>query len=656
MRGRQVCREKKLYAPGPWMIIGFDHMAAPEQRDQGPAVPLPSPGLRVGLIFVFDALIAVTSLWLALMLRFDGHIEQAYAAMLPVYVALLIPARLGTNFFFGLHRWSFRLSGLPDGARIAFAGLLGTGIFVLSNYLLQRLDPPRSVVVLELLLTTLGMAGLRFAPRLAGLYWTEMRRARRGNAQRTLIVGAGAAGEMLVRDLQRSGEHNYQVLGFVDDNPQKWSAIVAGRRILGGVSALPSLIDRLHVTAVIVAVPRFQPSLVRHILKLCDGRKVQLKVVPASFVYFQERGAANMLQDLSLEDLLSRPQVTFGQSERPMLRGRRVLVTGAAGSIGSEICRQLLDAEIGQLVAVDINENGLYRLEQELRRGYPSANVSLPLADLREARRVERLMRDFRPQDVFHAAAHKHVPMMEASPCEAIKNNVGGTAHVLGAAEKHDVECFVLISSDKAVDPSSVMGATKRIGEMMTRAVAGRSPMRCRAVRFGNVLGSDGSVVPLFRQQIAGGGPVTVTDPNVRRYFMTIDEAVGLVLKAAYGPYGELCVLDMGEPIAIMDLARHMITMAGLVPEVDIPIVVTGLRPGEKVNEQLLTSEEEVEVGGEGKIHVVTGPPPPLDLWNRVAELQSAAMTEDAARVITLLHEFLPSYRRGAYDTPAASA
>lgn len=640
------------------MIIGFgSNVAATTRRDQGLVLPFLSPGLRISLVFALDAAITATSLWLALLLRFDGRIDAPYASMAPIYVALLVPARLIASAAFRLHRWSFRLSGLPDGARIVFAGLAGTGLFVSTVYLLRILDPPRSVVALEFFLTTLGMACLRFAPRLAGLYWTELRRSRRAGALRTLVVGAGAAGEMLVRDLQRSGQHNYQVLGFVDDDPAKWSAVVAGRRILGGIEALPGLIDRLRVTNIIVAIPRFSPNMIRHVLSLCDGRKVHIKIVPASFVYFQERGMSNMLQDVSVEDLLPRPQVSFAeQDERALVRGRRVLVTGAAGSIGSEICRQLLNADVGQLIAVDISENGLYRLDQQLRRSHPAARIVVQLADLREARRVEWLLREYRPQDLFHAAAHKHVPMMEASPCEAIKNNVGGTAHVLNAAEKHGVDCFVLISSDKAVDPSSVMGATKRIGEMMTRAVAERSSMRCRAVRFGNVLGSDGSVVPLFRQQIAAGGPVTITDANVRRYFMTIDEAVGLVLKAAYGPYGELCVLDMGEPIAIMDLARHMITLAGLVPDVDVPIVVTGLRPGEKVSEQLLRSDEEVQVGGDGKIQVVTSPPPPVDLWARVAELQTAAMAEDADAVVELLRRLMPSFRRTADAPSAASA
>jgi FlaA1/EpsC-like NDP-sugar epimerase len=272
----------------------------------------------------------------------------------------------------------------------------------------------------------------------------------------------------------------------------------------------------------------------------CSGLDIHIKALPVSFVYLRERSAASMLRDLSPEDLLARAPVSFSSVERSAVAARRVLVTGAAGSIGSEICDQLLGLGVDTLAAIDKNENGLYLLEQRLRARHPAARIRTEIADIRDQSRVEYLIRDVRPFDVFHAAAHKHVPLMELTPCEAVKNNVTGTRHVLRAAEKYGVECLVFISSDKAVAPTSVMGVTKRVGELMTRATARRSNLWGCSVRFGNVLGSDGSVVPLFRQQIEAGGPVTVTHPEVRRYFMTIPEAVGLVLKAAYGRFGEL--------------------------------------------------------------------------------------------------------------------
>ena len=328
----------------------------------------------------------------------------------------------------------------------------------------------------------------------------------------------------------------------------------------------------------------------------------------------------------------------------PLLAGRRVLVTGAAGSIGSEICEQLLSLGVNQLLAVDINENGLYLLERRLSKTY-NGRLHVDVVDIRDRVRVESLMARFSPNDVFHAAAHKHVPLMEAAPAEAIKNNVGGTGNVLLAAEKLKVERFTFISSDKAVAPSSVMGATKRVGELMTRAVAQRSDLRGCAVRFGNVLGSDGSVVPLFRQQIEAGGPLTITHPDMRRYFMTIPEAVGLVLKAAYGNFGELCVLEMGEPVRILDLARQMISMAGLVPDVDIQIEFTGLRPGEKLNEELMMEDEEATCSVGDKIQVISGPQPPPHLWQLLAELDRAAAAEDEPRVRALLKTIVPTYQ-----------
>jgi FlaA1/EpsC-like NDP-sugar epimerase len=605
---------------------------------------LEKPLLRAGTILGLDALIAVASLWLAMLLRFDGSIEAPYLSLLPVYSAVLVMARVGTNWLLRLHRWSFRLSGLQDGARVATAALTGTGTFLLLIFLTQTYVPPRSVVVLELLASLAGMLAVRFAPRLGWTYWIELHRLRRGDARRTLIVGAGAAGEMLYRDLQRSGDHRYQVVGFVDDDAVLRNRIIGGRRVLGNLSLLRRTIEQLHISTVLIAIPRTSPAVVREVVAICAGLKVQIKVLPVSYIYFQERGPASMLHDLSPQDLLARQPVTFNEHERSLLAGRRVLVTGAAGSIGSEICEQLLSLGVNQLLAVDINENGLYLLERRLRKTY-NGRLQVDVVDIRDRGRVESLMARFSPHDVFHAAAHKHVPLMEAAPAEAIKNNVGGTGHVLLAAEKLRVERFVFISSDKAVAPSSVMGATKRVGELMTRAVAQRSNLRGCAVRFGNVLGSDGSVVPLFRQQIEAGGPLTITHPDMRRYFMTIPEAVGLVLKSAYGNFGELCVLEMGEPVRILDLARQMISMAGLVPDVDIQIEFTGLRPGEKLNEELMMEDEEATCSVGDKIQVITGPQPPPHLWQLLAELDRAAAAEDETRVRALLKTIVPTYQ-----------
>jgi FlaA1/EpsC-like NDP-sugar epimerase len=361
------------------------------------------------------------------------------------------------------------------------------------------------------------------------------------------------------------------------------------------------------------------------------------------------------MQDLVPDDLLPREPVSFGEAHAPGPMGERTaLVTGAAGSIGAEITEQLLRAGVGRLVLVDLNENGLYLHQRSLARRYPRARIEVEIADIRDPSRMRSLFQRYRPHDVFHAAAHKHVPLMESAPCEAVKNNVGGTLHVARAADACGAERFVYVSTDKAVRPTSVMGATKRLGEEIVRSMARRSDTRFSAVRFGNVLGSAGSVVPLFREQIAAGGPVTVTDPDVRRYFMTISEAVALVLTAGYGDYGELCVLDMGEQIRIVDLARHMITMAGHVPDVDVAIEYTGLRPGEKLFEELLTEEEEGTRRVHDKIFVADCRPPAVDLDDRLEDLIATAQLEHAAGVVALLRSLVPTYLPAQHDLPDA--
>jgi FlaA1/EpsC-like NDP-sugar epimerase len=583
---------------------------------------------------------------------------------MPRFILLVATARIAANFLFRLHRWSFRLSGLSDAVRIGLAGLLGTGLFLTAIFMFRvgfvysrqtgpKTGPPRSVVVLDFFLATTAMGLLRFSPRLTWLYLADRHRSRRKGALRTLVVGAGAAGDMLLRDLQRSDEHNYRVVGFVDDDRGKQGSIVGGKLVLGTVADLPRLVERHRVDAVLIAIPRLPARRIREILNLCADLKVRFKILPVSYVYLDDRAASSMLQDLSPEDLLPREVIHLADSEViPAMESRTALVTGAAGSIGSEICAQLLEAGLGRLVMTDINENELYLLQRRLARQYPQASIVCELADIRDAERINALFEAYRPEDVFHAAAHKHVPLIEAAPCEAVKNNIVGTRHVARAADAVEVDRFVFISTDKAVRPSSVMGASKRAAEMMVRMMARGSATRFCAVRFGNVLGSAGSVVPIFREQIAVGGPVTVTDPEVRRYFMTVSEAVGLVLKAAYGDYGTLCVLDMGEQIRIVDLARHMITMSGLVPEVDIQIEYSGLRPGEKLFEELLTEEEEQTNKVSDKIFVAQSPPPPTDLEERLAEIIAAAEAEDADRVVDLLRRLIPSYQPMKNDQP----
>ena len=600
-------------------------------------------------MLLLDGTATAVSYSVALLLRFEGQIPPTWLDTLRATIFLLIACRLVSSFVFRLHRWSFLLSGLTDGARVGLSGLLGTGLFMSGLYFLRLPGPPRSVIALELLLTTALMAILRFLPRLAWMYRADRVRSRRADSIRTLILGAGAAGELLLRDLRRSDEHGYQVLGFVDDDSSKQGSIVGGKPVLGRVDDLPHLVKRHQVGILLIAIPRLSAERIREILSLCSDLKLRFKILPVSYVYLQEKGARPMLHDIAPEDILPRDPIHF-EAEPAAIAQRTALVTGAAGSIGSEICRQLLSNGVSKLAMVDFDENGLYLLNRRLRKAYPHAIISAEVADIRELPRLRSLFERYRPRDVFHAAAHKQVPLMETSPCEAVKNNVLGTLNAVTAADDLGTERFVLISTDKAVNPSSIMGATKRIGEMILQERDAISATKFSSVRFGNVLDSAGSVVPVFREQIASGGPVTVTHPLVERYFMTIGEAVGLVLRAAYGDFGQLCILDMGEQIRILDLARYMITMSGQAPEVDVEIVFTGLRPGEKLSEELFTDIEETTRRVDQKILVAEPSHPPERLARLLEDLIDAARREDTSTVLRLLRRLVPSYRRSAAD------
>jgi FlaA1/EpsC-like NDP-sugar epimerase len=600
---------------------------------------------RQTLMLCLDGLVAAGSLWFATLLRFEGDIPESYLATLPAFALMIASYRVLANMLYRLHRWSFRFSSLADAARIAMAGATGTGLFLATMYLLRDPGPPRSVVVLELLMTTLFMVSFRFSPRLAELYIGDWSRRRKQESLRTLIAGAGAAGEVLLRDLRRSEAHLYDIIGFVDDDPGKLGHVVSGKSVLGGLDQLPELARRYRIEQLLIAIPRLEGRRIREILSQCADLKLRFKILPVSFVYLQEHTASSMMQDLSTDDLLLREPVTFSdEGNATSIRDRVALVTGAAGSIGSEICSQLLQAGLKTLVMVDMNENDMYLAKRRYEQQFPQAEVFAEVADIRDARRVHSLFARYEPQDVFHAAAHKHVPLMETAPAEAVKNNILGTLNVCRAADACGCHRLTYISTDKAVRPTSVMGASKRVGEEIVRMFARRSATRFCAVRFGNVLASAGSVVQIFREQIAAGGPVTVTHPEVRRYFMTISEAVALVLRSSYGDYGELCVLDMGEQIKISTLARHMVTMTGLVPDVDIPLVFTGLRPGEKLHEELLTEEEEKTQRVHDKIFVADCPPPVDELETQIEMLRVAAETEDPSSVVAMLSSVVVSY------------
>lgn len=611
---------------------------------------------RSAIILGVDAVLATVSLATVHALRFEGVPPERRESLTLGVVLLLIAARLTANLVFRLNRWSFRFSGLSDGARIGMAGLFGTGLFTLGLDLMQRLpQPPRSVLVTELLLTTLLMATVRFGPRLVWTYRADLWQSRRKGAVRTLIFGAGVSGAALLRVLLRSSADKtrdgstrgdrkpIQVLGFIDDDPSRWGDVVGGKTVLGASSDLPSLVERFDVEQVIIAIPQIPAVRLRALLADCAGLKLRFKILPASYHRLGEPSAA-ILADLSPNDLLERQEMTLDDATPVFAPDHLALVAGAAGSIGREVCAQLLAAGCPQLVMLDINENELYVLRCRFERQFPQSTIFTEVSSIRDRGRVEAVFLRHQPRDVFHAAARKHVPLMEGCSSEAVKTNINGTRILAEAASSSGCERFVFMSTDKAVHPTSVMGATKRVGELYMRWMNERSETRFSAVRFGNVLDSAGSVIPLFREQIASGGPVLVTHPEVRRFFMTISEAVALVLRAAYGDSGELCVLEMGDQIRILDLARNMITLSGQVPDVDVKIEIIGLRPGEKLSERLLADGEVIRRKIDAKINVVEGTPLPEELPRLLTELATAAAREDDAEIRRLL-ETAQGYR-----------
>lgn len=596
---------------------------------------------RRTMLLVLDGALAAVATWVAFEVRFDGRVPGPYLAALPHAALLAAACRVACNRAASVDRWSFRLAGMSDALRVSFATLAGSGFFAAAGALVPT-GLPRSIVVLEFFLTTSAYGLVRFGPR-AVLRWSR-RLARSGpGADRTLIIGDGSAAELLGRDLERSPTAQHQVVGVIASDRLLVGSRLGGFGVLGVTADLPDLIARHRIATVLLAERCGSGEDVRRIIETCAACRVRFKIVPASFDQ-SERLSASMLADVSPADLLPRDSVAFDDAAlRALVEDRRALVTGAGGSIGGELCAQLARFGVQQLVMVDLNENELYLGSRRLSARHPEVDVRTEVADVRDADAMLRLGERYRPQDVFHAAAHKHVPLMEVAPDEAVKNNVFGTLHVARMADACGAERFVLISTDKAVKPTSVMGATKRVAELVVRDLGRASRTRVTAVRFGNVLGSAGSVVPIFKEQIARGGPVTVTHPECTRYFMTISEAVGLTLLAGLGGYGDLCVLDMGQPIRIADLARYMITLAGRAGEVEV--TYTGLRPGEKLHEELLTEDEERSERVRNRIHVTESPAPPHDLAHWLGELRRLADAGDRNTILAVLRALVPTYR-----------
>ncbi|MCX7555374.1 nucleoside-diphosphate sugar epimerase/dehydratase [Xanthomonadaceae bacterium JHOS43] len=546
----------------------------------------------------------------------------------------------------GLYRGLWRFASLPDIWNIARAAVLGALAIALSVFLLNRLDGvPRAVLLIYPVLLMLFLATPRFMYR----RWKDSRygAGSRVPIRRVLILGAGSAGESLIRELRR--ENLLRPVGILDDNRTLRGAKIQGVPVLGTLDRLPEIAHEVAAEMLLIAMPSISNQQMQRVVELCETTQLPFRTVPRLKDVIEGRSAFNQLKEVAIDDLLGRDPVSLDWTAiRTGLTGRRVLISGGGGSIGSELCRQVARLGVESLCVVELSEYNLYRIEQELRAEFPELILNVVLGDCGDPAVCEHALSLSHPHTVFHAAAYKHVPMLQEQSREAFRNNVLATQTLALAAIRHGVESFVLISSDKAVNPTNVMGASKRVAEMVCQSLARDSTMRIITVRFGNVLDSAGSVVPLFREQIQRGGPVTVTHPEVTRYFMTIPEACQLILQAAaLGDGGEIFALDMGDPVRIAYLAEQMIRLAGKLPERDISIVYTGLRPGEKLFEELFHPQESYHPTAHAKIMLAQPRDlPEASLEQAVQQARQAVLRYDQGVLEAILRQLVPEYTR----------
>ncbi|MDD5468997.1 MAG: nucleoside-diphosphate sugar epimerase/dehydratase [Anaerolineales bacterium] len=609
--------------------------------------------LRNWHFLILDVIFLSLTPLMALTLRLTPPWPSDYYFNLALYTVLAVLIKLAVFRLFKLYSRYWRYASIDELITITFSTFTATVMVAGLYWSLQalgwtgRIGLPRSLPFIDGLLTLFVVGGTRFSLR-AVEYW-QSRNTRLGRGKKVLVVGAGDAGEIVVREMLSSRFLSLDPVGFVDDDPHKVGTAIHGVRVLGTIEQIPKIAADYQAEEIVIAIPSAPGSLVRRVVRLAQEANVPSRTVPGIYEILNDRIRIDRLRKVKIEDLLRREPVQLDTDNvSRMLTGKRVLVTGAGGSIGSELCRQIIRFNPAQLVLLGHGENSLYQLEWQLARILKQSTaeeipeVKCVIADVRDLPRLQSVASRLAPQIVFHAAAHKHVLLMEENPEEAVTNNVLGTRNVLQVAQRAQVERFVFISTDKAVNPVNMMGMSKRLAELLVQRAAESTDKPFVSVRFGNVLGSRGSVVPMFQQQIAEGGPVTITHPETTRFFMTIQEAVQLVLQAAaMGRGGEVFVLDMGEPVRIVDLVRDMIELSGYQPDVDIPIVFTGMRPGEKMREELFMQDEKPEMTAHEKISFARSQAVYdfADFEDEVDDLLKLARSGDSAATRKKLHQ-----------------
>lgn len=598
------------------------------------------------LLVAYDIIAVVASSLLALFIRYEGNyaaIPSKYVVKSLQYIPIIIIVTLIVFYGFRLYSSLWTYAGAPELINITFACAL-SALTQMTVMVLFGVQMPRSYYILYGVALWMLVFLSRFSYR--GIRTLIKRQESGAATSRVMIVGAGAAGNLLVKEIRNSNHVSKRVVCIIDDDKSKEGSYLHGVKVMGNRQNIPELVKQCRIDEIIIAMPSAPAKEIKEILDVCKETGCDLKRLPGVYQLVNGEVGISKLKEVDVNDLLGREPVKVDLSAiMDYVAGKVVLVTGGGGSIGSEICRQVAGHNPKMLVLVDIYENTTYDIQNELKNRFPDLNLVVLIASVRNTKRMDMIFETYRPDIVYHAAAHKHVPLMEDSPNEAVKNNVLGTWKVVQAADKWKVKRFVMISTDKAVNPTNIMGATKRICEMIIQTYNSRSRTEFVAVRFGNVLGSNGSVIPLFKRQIEQGGPVTVTHPDIIRYFMTIPEAVSLVLQAgAYAKGGEIFVLDMGEPVKIADLARNLILLSGHKPGEDIQIIYTGLRPGEKLYEEMLMHEEGLQDTENKLIHI--GKPIKMDEDHFMMQLENLKdyVVQEPTDIRNWVKEIVPTY------------
>lgn len=604
---------------------------------------------RKQILMLFDVC-ALTVCYLAPWVLISGRAPYAqYSSLLVASCFLFVSCFEIVYGLMGMYDSLWRYAEVVEFFRLCTGSAIAIFLFVASSMLIFQ-GTGSQVPISVYFLSAMFSAGVTMYSRLVYRMYRNVKLGKKGGqkARRTLLIGAGDAASTLLHEQFKKPSPDMNIICCVDDAPEKQGRYIMGIQIMGTTEDIPEIVEQCEIESILLAIPTMDEENKRRVLSICNKTKCNIKILPDIVKMITDgQDLASRIRDVKVEDLLGREEVQLSVRIAEFLRGKRVMVTGGGGSIGSELCRQIASCEPKELLLVDIYENSAYAIQQELRRKYgDKLDLQVQIASVRDSKKMDALFERYRPEIVFHAAAHKHVPLMEDSPEEAVKNNVFGTFNVASSADRYGAERFVLISTDKAVNPTNVMGATKRVCEMIVQAMAQRSKTRFAAVRFGNVLGSNGSVIPLFKEQIACGGPVTVTHPDIVRYFMTISEAVSLVLEAgSMATGGEIFVLDMGKPMRILDLAENLIKLSGFIPYKDIQIVFTGLRPGEKLFEELLMDEEGLRKTENRKIYI--GAPLKLNnqtFFDHLMTLKQIAYTNNSDNLVQALIDMVPTF------------